>query len=175
MYIRINPGNLPETMKLLERAWKRIMPLYPFDYHFVDTDFEKTYQTEVRMGTLMNYFAVLALLIGCIGLFGLATYTMEQKKREMGIRKALGAPSMTIFYLFTREFLQLQLIAVITAIPVAWYFLSRFLNNYSYHIRLSAWIFIASAVITLIVAMAAISYQTIRAIRTEPAETLKYE
>jgi len=175
MYIRINPGNLQTTMKQLEKAWNHIMPLYPFEYHFVDDDFDKTYRTEERMGTLMNYFAVLAVLIACIGLFGLATYTVEQKTREVGIRKALGAPSLTIFHLFTREFLQLLLIAAIVSVPVAWFLFSRFLQNYSYHTRLKAWIFIASALITLLVAMAAISYQTIRAIRTNPAETLKYE
>jgi ABC-type antimicrobial peptide transport system permease subunit len=175
MYIRINPGNLQATMKQLEKAWNHIMPLYPFEYHFVDDDFDKTYRTEERMGALMNYFAVLAVLIACIGLFGLATYTVEQKTREVGIRKALGAPSLTIFHLFTREFLQLLLIAAIVSVPVAWFLFARFLQNYSYHTRLNAWIFIASALITLLVAMAAISYQTIRAIRTNPAETLKYE
>jgi putative ABC transport system permease protein len=175
MYIRINPGNLPLTMKKLEKAWQRIMPLYPFDYKFVNDDFDKIYRTELRMGTLMNYFAVMAILIACIGLFGLATYTVEQKTREVGIRKALGAPSLTIFQLFTREFLQLLLIAAIVSLPVAWFLLSRFLQNYSYHTRLNSWIFISSALITLVVAMAAISYQTLRAIRTNPADTLKYE
>jgi putative ABC transport system permease protein len=175
MYIRINPGNLTTTMKRVEQAWNRIMPSYPFDYHFVDDDFDKTYRTEERIGTLMNYFAVLAVLIASIGLFGLATYTVEQKTREVGIRKALGAPSFTIFGLFTGEFLKLLLIAVLVSVPLAWYLFSRFLQNYSYHTRLNAWIFIVSAFITLFVALMAISYQTIRAIRTNPADILKYE
>ena len=175
MCIRINPGSLPATMKQLEKAWKRIMPLYPFEYHFVDDDFDKTYRTEERMGTLMNYFAILAVLIACIGLFGLATYTVEQKTHEVGVRKALGAPSLTIFRLFTREFMQLQLIAAFISIPIAWFLLSRYLQNYGYHTRLNGWIFLLSALLTLLVAMAAISYQTIRAILTNPAEILKYE
>jgi len=175
MYIRINPGDLPSTMKKLEKAWERIMPLYPFDYHFVEDDFDKTYRAEARMGKLMNYFAAMAVLIACIGLFGLATYTVEQKTREMGIRKALGAPSHTIFNLFTREFIRLLLVAAIISIPLAWFLLSRFLQNYSYHTHLNSGIFILSAIITLVVAMAAISYQTLRAIHTNPAETLKYE
>ncbi len=102
MYIRVNPGNLTETMKQLEKAWKRIMPAYPFDYHFVDQDFDNMYRTEERMGTLMNYFAIFAILIAAIGLFGMATYTVEQKTREVGIRKALGAPAVNYipsFYL----------------------------------------------------------------------------
>jgi putative ABC transport system permease protein len=175
MYIRINPGNAPATMKRLEKVWKRIMPIYPFDYHFVDEDFDKMYRTEERMGTLMNYFTALAILIACIGLFGLATFTVEQKTREVGIRKALGAPSYSIFRLFTREYLQLLLIAAIISVPMAWFLLSRFLQNYSYHTRLNGWIFISSVLITLVVAMAAISNQTFNAIRTNPAETLKHE
>ena len=175
MYIRVNPGNLPETMKQLEKAWKRIMPAYPFDYHFVDQDFDNMYRTEVRMKTLMNYFALFAILIAAIGLFGMATYTVEQKTREVGIRKALGAPAPIIFRLFTWQFLQLLIIATVISVPIAWYLLSNFLRNYSYHTRLNAWIFALAASITLVVAFASISYQTIRAIRTNPAETLKHE
>ncbi len=175
MYIRVNPGNLTETMKQLEKAWKRIMPAYPFDYHFVDQDFDNMYRTEERMGTLMNYFAIFAILIAAIGLFGMATYTVEQKTREVGIRKALGAPAVTIFHLFTWQFLQLLVLATVISVPITWYLLSHFLKNYSYHTKLNAWIFGVSAAITVVVAMAAISYQTIRAIRTNPAETLKHE
>jgi predicted permease len=175
MYIRINPGNLTETMKQLENAWKRIMPAYPFDYHFVDQDFDNMYRTEERMGTLMNYFAIFAILIAAIGLFGMATFTVEQKTREVGIRKALGAPATTIFHLFTWQFLQLLALATVISVPVAWYLLTHFLKNYSYHTTLNVWIFGISAVITVVVAMAAISYQTLRAIRTNPAETLKHE
>jgi hypothetical protein len=175
MYIRVNPGNLPETVKQLEKAWKRILPAYPFDYHFVDQDFDNMYRTEVRMKTLMNYFALFAILIAAIGLFGMATYTVEQKTREVGIRKALGAPPHIIFRLFTWQFLQLLILATLISVPVAWYLLSNFLKNYSYHTKLNAWIFAMAASITLLVAFASISYQTIRAIRTNPAETLKHE
>jgi ABC-type antimicrobial peptide transport system permease subunit len=162
-------------MKQLENAWKRIMPAYPFDYHFVDQDFDNMYRTEERMGTLMNYFAIFAILIAAIGLFGMATFTVEQKTREVGIRKALGAPATTIFHLFTWQFLQLLALATVISVPVAWYLLTHFLKNYSYHTTLNVWIFGISAVITVVVAMAAISYQTLRAIRTNPAETLKHE
>jgi putative ABC transport system permease protein len=175
MYIRINPGNLPETMKQLEKAWKRIMPAYPFEYHFVDQDFDNMYRTEIRMKTLMNYFALFAILIAAIGLFGMATYTVEQKTREVGIRKALGASPRIIFRLFTWQFLQLLVLATIISVPLAWYLLPRFLKNYSYHTRLNGWIFALAASITLLVAFAAISYQTVKAIRTNPADTLKHE
>jgi ABC-type antimicrobial peptide transport system permease subunit len=151
------------------------MPAYPFEIHFVDEDFDKMYRVEKRMGTLMNYFAVLAVLIACIGLFGLATYSVEQKTREIGIRKAHGAPTLTILHIFTREFIQLLLLSAVISIPVAWFLMSRFLRNYSYHTTLNAWIFLISAGLTLVVAMAAILFQTGKAIRTNPAETLKHE
>jgi putative ABC transport system permease protein len=105
----------------------------------------------------------------------MATYTVEQKTREMGIRKALGAPGAEIFQLFTWQFLKLLVLATVISVPVAWYLLSHFLKNFSYHTRLNAWIFGISAAITVVVAMVAISYQTIKAIRTNPAETLKRE
>jgi putative ABC transport system permease protein len=175
IYISINPGNVMSTMKQLEKAWKRIMPMIPFEYHFVDEDFDKMYRVEERMGSLMRYFAVLAVLIACIGLYGLATFSVEQKTREVGIRKAHGAPPLEIFRLFTVEFIQLLLIASVVSIPVAWYLLSRFLRNYSYHTRLSPWIFLVSAGVTLLLAMVAILFQAGRAIRTNPAETLKHE
>jgi ABC-type antimicrobial peptide transport system permease subunit len=175
MYVRLNPGNLTASLKQLDKTWKRIMPMYPLEYHFVDQDFEKMYRVEVHMGTLMRYFAVLALLIACIGLFGLATYSVEQKTREVGIRKAHGAPPLSIFQIFTLEFIQLLFISAVISVPLAWFLLSRFLRNYSYHIGLSPWIFVVAIVTTLIVAMLAILYQTGRAIRTNPAVTLKHE
>ena len=149
--------------------------MFPFDYHFVDQDFDNVYRTEERMKTLMNYFAILAILIASIGLFGMATFTVEQKTREVGIRKALGAPPATIFSLFTRQFLVLLVIAAAVSVPVAWYLLSHFLKNYSYHTSLDAWIFGLATLITLVVAFISISYQTIRAMNTNPAETLKHE
>jgi ABC-type antimicrobial peptide transport system permease subunit len=123
----------------------------------------------------MNYFSALAILIACIGLFGLATFTVEQKTREVGIRKALGAPVFSILYLFTWEFIQLLLISAIISFPLAWILLSNYLKNYSYHTRLSGWIFAGSAVVALLVALLAISYQAFRAVKTNPATTLKYE
>jgi putative ABC transport system permease protein len=175
IYIRIKPGDTHETVKLLEKSWNKIMPAYPFDYRFVDEEFDKMYRVEERMGTLMNYFSALAILIACIGLFGLAAFTVEQKTREVGIRKALGAPIFSILYLFTWEFIRLLLISALISFPLAWYLLSSYLKNYSYHTQLSAWIFAGSAFVALLVALLAISYQALRAVRTNPATTLKYE
>lgn len=175
MYIRINPGNTQESIKELEKTWSRVVPGYPFDYHFVDEEFDRMYRSEERMGSLMNYFAILAVLIACIGLFGLATYTVEQKTREVGIRKAMGAPVPSILLLFSREFLMLLAVAAVISIPIAWYLLSRWLVSYGYRTTLHLWIFLGAALIAFLVAIIAISWQAIRAVRTNPAETLKYE
>jgi len=175
MYVRMNPGDLEENMKQLEKAWKKIMPLYPFEYRFVDQDFDQMYRAELKIGALIRYFAILAVVIACIGLFGLAAFSVERKTREVGIRKAHGAPPFAILKLFTLEFVQLLILASIISIPVAWYFLSRFLQNYSYHTRLSPWIFLSSILITLTVAMSAVLFHTGRAARTNPAVTLKHE
>jgi predicted permease len=175
IYLRIEPGDLKASMKQLETAWSRILPNYPFDYHFVDDDLDRMYRSEQRISSLMNYFAALAILIACIGLFGLATFTAERKTREIGIRKALGAPVSSILYLFSKEFVQLLLIASIIAIPVAWYLLKQWLLNFGYRTTLDSWIFISSALGSLLVALLAISYQALRSSAVNPAETLKYE
>jgi ABC-type antimicrobial peptide transport system permease subunit len=175
IYIRIKPGNLHETMANIESKWKQIMPMYPFDYHFVDQDLEKQYRSEERTGSLLKYFSVLAILIACIGLFGLATYTVEQRTRELGLRKVLGATAGSIIFLISSEFLRLLLIASVISIPLAWVLLNRYLSNYGYHTELNAAIFILAVLLTMIIAILAISYQLIVAINSNPAKSLKYE
>ena len=175
MFIRLVPGNTKDELRQVEKTWARVVPEYPFDYHFVDEEYDKMYRPETRIGTLINYFAVLAILIACIGLFGLATFTVEQKTREVGIRKALGAPVSAILYLFSKEFLQLLVIAAVISIPLSWYLLSRWLMTYDYRAKLNFWIFLGAALLALLVAMLAMSWQALRAVRTNPAETLKYE
>jgi putative ABC transport system permease protein len=175
IYFRIRPGNLHETMAGLEHKWKQILPLYPFDYHFLDQDIDKTYRTEERTGGLLKYFSILAILIACIGLFGLATYTVEQRTRELGLRKVLGATGRSLVLLISGEFMRLLIIASIISIPFSWLFLKRYLGNYSYHTELNIWIFVVAILLTIIVAALAISYQLIMAIRSNPAKSLKYE
>jgi putative ABC transport system permease protein len=175
IYVRVKPGDLKQTMKQLEKSWNRIMPSYPFEYFFVDDEFDNMYRSEERMGTLMNYFAVLAILIACIGLFGLANYTAEKKTREVGIRKAMGAPVHSILILFSKEFIQLLLIAAVISCPAAWYLLLSWLKSFGYHTSLNIWIFVGAALGALFIALLAITFQAIKSAQTNPAETLKYE
>jgi hypothetical protein len=175
IYIRIKPGKLHEVMASLESKWKQVMPMYPFDYHFVDQDLEKQYRSEERTGSLLKYFSVLAILIACIGLFGLATYTVEQRTRELGLRKVLGANASSIILLISSEFLRLLLISSVISIPLAWVLLNRYLSNYGYHTELNIVIFIIAVLLTMLIASLAISYQLIVAINGNPAKSLKYE
>jgi putative ABC transport system permease protein len=175
IFFRLKPGNLHETMAALESKWKQVVPLYPFDYHFLDQDLDKTYRSEERTGGLLKYFSVLAILIASIGLFGLATYTVEQRTRELGLRKVLGATGRSIALLISSEFLRLLLIASVISIPIAWLLLNKYLANYGYHTQLNIWIFVIAIILTVIVASLAISYQLLIAIHSNPAKSLKYE
>jgi putative ABC transport system permease protein len=151
------------------------MPLYPFDYQFLDQELDKMYRVEERTGKLLKYFSILAILIACIGLFGLATYTLGQRTREIGLRKVLGASGASIVRLISREFTQLFLIASILSVPLSFFMLNKYLSNFGFHIQLTPWIFILALVIEIIISGLAISYQLITAIRTNPAKCLKYE
>jgi ABC-type antimicrobial peptide transport system permease subunit len=175
IFFRVRPGNLHQTLAGIETNWKKIMPLYPFDYHFIDQEIEKTYRVEERTGSLLKYFSVLAILIACIGLFGLATYTIEQRRRELGLRKVLGASASSIFSLVSGEFLKLLLLASLISVPISLFMLNKYLSNYGYHINLKPGIFLIALFISTFVALVAISYQLITAINSNPAKSLKYE
>ena len=175
IFFRVRPGNLHKTLAGIETSWKRVMPLYPFDYHFIDQEIEKTYRVEERTGSLLKYFSVLAILIASIGLFGLATYTVEQRRRELGLRKVLGASGRSIFRLVSGEFMKLLLIASLISVPISLFMLHKYLSNFAYHIQISFWTFILALLLTTTVAGLAISYQLISAIRNNPAKSLKHE
>jgi ABC-type antimicrobial peptide transport system permease subunit len=175
IYFRIKPGNLHETIASLEKTWKKIMPLYPFDYKFLDQEIDKMYRVEERTGSLLKYFSILAIFIACIGLFGLATYTVEKRTRELGLRKVLGASGSSIFGLISGEFMQLLLIASFISIPLSIFMLHKYLSGFAYHIQLTVGTFIFALLLAVMVAGLAISYQLIIAVRTNPARSLKYE
>jgi putative ABC transport system permease protein len=175
IFIRIKPGDMKGSLTALENTWKRIMPDNPFDYHFLDEQINASYLAEEQSGALVRNFSILAIFIACIGLFGLATYTVERKMREVGIRKALGASSPSIFYLIGGEFLKLLVIAIMVSVPVSIVMMHRYLGNYGYHINLGAGIFIVGIFFVFTTAALAVGYQLVYAARTNPAISLKYE
>lgn len=175
IFVRIKPGNLKESLTDIEKDWKRVVPLYPFDFHFIDQEIANMYKVEEQAGTLLKYFSVLAILIACIGLFGLATFTVEQRTKELGLRKALGASGGSVVILISGEFLRLLIISAAIALPLSLILLHRYLASYGYHISLDFRIFITGVFIAFGVAGLAISYQLITALNNNPAQSLKYE
>jgi len=163
-------------MKDIEETWNKVIPDYPFDYTFVDESLDQMYRTEERLGNLLKYFTVLAIMIACLGLFGLASFTAEQRTHEIGVRKVMGARVRTVILILSREFTILVLISCLIAIPGAWYVMKHvFLPNFEYRTDLAWWIFAAAGTTALLIAILTVIYQAARAALTNPAEALRYE
>ncbi|MFC1724752.1 ABC transporter permease [candidate division KSB1 bacterium] len=173
--IRINGENIPETLAYIENTWNSIAPGSPFDFFFLDQDYNKLYQNEKQTGDVFTIFSVLAVIIGSLGLFGLASYMAEQRKKEIGIRKAIGATAVNILFLLIRDFIKWPLFAVIFAWPFAWYFMNLWLKDFAYRIKLGYGIFIISLLISAFIMLITISYHTIKTAAARPADILKYE
>ena len=147
----------------------------PFSYRFLDKSFEEMYRTEQRAGTIALIFSVLAIFIASLGLFGLATFIAQQRKKEIGIRKVLGASVQGIVQMLSKDFLKLVAIAFVIAVPVAWYGMNLWLMDFAYRIDISWWIFIAAGVSALLIALITVSWQAVRAAVANPVESLRTE
>jgi ABC-type antimicrobial peptide transport system permease subunit len=175
MLIRIPAGNISESLTSIENVWKRVIPNYPFEHYFLDENFDEMYRREESIGTLLKYFAALAIFVACLGLFGLASFTSEQRTKEVGIRKVLGATVSNITVLLCREFFLLVFISNIIAWPVAYFLMRNWLQSYAYRTSLSVLIFIGAMAIALIVALLSVSFQALRAATANPINSLRYE
>ncbi len=172
---RVKTDNIAKTIGLLEKKWKEFLPNSPFDYTFMDERFAAMYQAEQRVGKIFAVFATLAVFIGCLGLFGLAAFTAEQRTKEIGIRKVLGATAPGIVRLLMKEFVILIAIANVIAWPVAYFVMKDWLKDFAYRISMGAWIFIVAGVLTLFIAMLTVIYQAMRAAFMNPIDSLRYE
>jgi len=159
----------------LKAVIKKDNPSYPFTYHFVDDQFNQMFQNEQLISKLSRVFATLAIIISCLGLFGLAAYTAERRTKEIGIRKVLGAGITNITTLLSKDFLQLVVISCIVAFPVAWWMMSNWLRNYKYRIEISWWIFLAAGLSAILIALITISFQSIKAAIANPVKSLRTE
>ncbi len=174
--IRIQGGNnIAGIIRQVENKWNSIVPGQPFTYTFMDADFDKTYHAEQRMGKLFISFAVFAVLIASLGLLGLATYAAEQRTKEIGIRKVLGAGVGGIVSLLSKDFARLVLIAALIAFPIAWWMMSKWLEDFAYRINISVWVFIAAGAIAIAVALLTISFQAFKAAFANPVKALRSE
>lgn len=171
----MSTNNIEETVEAVNAQWDQSFAGNPFEFFFLDSYFDSYYQAEKSFRNLFLIFTVLAILIGCLGLFGLSSYTAVQKTKEIGIRKVLGSSTSSIVRLMFKDFLLLIGVANLMAWPLAWYFLNEWLQNYPYHISINFLFFGVAAALVLIIAFLTVSYHTFRTARLNPAKTLKYE
>ena len=167
--------DVQRVTKEIQTSWSHHFPDHPFNYFFLDTYFDKQYQHDLQFGKLTNLFSGLALLIACLGLFGLTSYSVVQRTKEIGIRKVLGATAGNVIILFTHDFLKLILLASTIGIPLVFYGLSLWLENYAYKIDLAWWIFVGPAMLILALALITVSLQTLKVALRNPVESLKHE
>ena len=175
MYIRINSGNVPKTLRTIEHAVKTIVPNDPFLYRFLDETLDRLYFSEQTMGKLIIAAAVLAVLISCLGLFGLVSYMAERRTKEIGIRKVLGASAAGIVGLFLKEIVLGVALAAALATPWSFWAAEKWLRSFSFRIHVSPWMVLASGFLVLMIAVLAVLYQTIKAAAADPVETIRYE
>jgi putative ABC transport system permease protein len=175
MIIRIPPEEVSASLGFIENTWKRIIPDYPFEYRFMDERYDMMYRTEQRIGTLLRYFAILAVFVACLGLFGLASFMAEKRTKEIGIRKVLGASVVQVTRLLCKEFFVLVLVANVIAWPAAYFIMRKWLQSYAYRADLGFFVFIGAMLLALLVAILSVGFQAVRAARSNPADSLRYE
>ncbi|WP_234736854.1 ABC transporter permease [Tellurirhabdus bombi] len=173
--VRAEAGRTREALANLEKTFKKFNPKYPFEYLFTDQEFGTYYKSENVVSKLASYFAGLAIFISCLGLFGLATFTAEQRTKEIGIRKVLGASVTTIVLMLSKDFLQLVLVASVVALPVAWWALNGWLEGFANRIEIQWWMFALAVLAALLIALLTVGYQSIKAALTNPVKSLKTE
>ena len=173
--VRVNSKNISSIISAIKNKWTGMVPAQPFNYTFMDADFDNIYTAEQRTGKLFITFAVFAILIGCLGLFGLVTYAAEQRIKEIGVRKVLGASVSGIVTMLSRDFAKLILIASLIAFPIAWWAMHKWLQSFAYRITISWWVFIAAGIMALVIALLTVSFQAIRAALANPVRSLRTE
>lgn len=175
LFLRTETQNYEGLLKDLEQQWKATVSNVPFDYAFVDKEVEKLYEEEKRLGQISIVFTILAILISCLGLFGLVSYVAEQKKKEIGIRKVLGASINSVVQLLTRDFLKLVGIAFLIASPLAYYFMQRWLEDFTYRIQINIWVFVLAGSFALVITLLTVGFQSIKSAVANPVKSLRTE
>jgi putative ABC transport system permease protein len=174
-FVRLDGKNTPATLSKLEEAYKSLLPDYPFEYHFMDQEYDKMYKSENQIGQLANWFSGLAIFISCLGLFGLASFSVERRTKEIGVRKVLGASVVSVFTLVSSEFVVLVVVSLLLAAYPAWYLMNGWLDKFAYHYQISWWLFGIAGVLAMGIALITVSYQSIKAALMNPAKSLRSE
>jgi putative ABC transport system permease protein len=171
----VNTTDIKGLIGKIEILWKQMSPTMPFHYNFLDESFNEMYTSEQRVGKIAIIFSTLAIFIACLGLFGLATFIAEQRTREIGIRKVLGASVQGIVGLLSKDFVKLVVISFVIAAPVSWWAMNHWLNNFVYRIPLEWWIIALAGLIALVIALGTVSFQAIKSAIANPVKSLKTE
>ena len=176
LYLKLGPRDLPETLTFLDKTWQRFLPEMPFEYHFINDDLTQAhYENEIRTSQALTVFSALTIFVACLGLLGLAAFTAEQRTKEIGIRKILGANIRTIVLLLSKEFVILVGISCIIACPIAFVMMQKWLQNFAYRIDLNINVFLLGGALSLVIALGTISYQALKAARANPINALRNE
>ena len=175
LLLRVRQDNIKQTLAFIEQKWDEFNPTFPFEYHFLDDNLNQQYIAEQKIGNVFSYFSLMCIFIACLGLFGLASYTAEQRTKEISIRKVLGASSSNIVKLLTKEFSILVILANILAWPISYFALKSWLQNFAYSINQSLITYILAGITALLIALITVSFRAIKAAQTNPASALKYE
>jgi ABC-type antimicrobial peptide transport system permease subunit len=173
--VRTEKGKTKQAIASMEKLYKQFNPGFPFKYYFTDDEIANRYKAEYTVSKLSRYFAFLAIFISCLGLFGLVTFTAEQKTKEIGIRKVLGASVTGIVGMLSKDFLKLVIIAAVIAFPVSWWAMHRWLNDFAYRVNIGWWVFVVAGIVALMIALLTISFQSIKAAVANPVKSLRTE
>jgi len=173
--VATNSANYKNLLGQIEILWHKNFPAVPFEYSFLDEEVQKQYASEITLANIINAFTIMAIFISCLGLFGLTSFSADQRKKEIGIRKVLGASVASIIQLLSKEFLRLVLIAIIIATPIAWWSMSKWLQTFNYRIAISWWMFAIAGLLAVIIALATVGYQAMKAAISNPVKSLKTE
>jgi ABC-type antimicrobial peptide transport system permease subunit len=175
MAVKIEGQNIPAVLKTIETVTQKFTPDFPFEYQFLDEEFNNLYQTEARLGKIFNYSAILTVIISCLGLYGLAAFLVSRRTKEIGIRKTIGATVSNIVLLISAEFIKWVAIANLIAWPIAGFIMRKWLETFAYRVNLQWWVFICAGTLALLIAIVTVSYQSIKAAIADPVDSLRYE
>ncbi|MGN6194197.1 MAG: ABC transporter permease [Ginsengibacter sp.] len=173
--VKMKTAHMGATINEVKNVWNQFTPDYPIEYKFLDENFEQMYKAEDKLRSLLSIFTAMAIFVGCLGLFGLAAYTAERRRKEVGIRKVLGATTKGVVLLLSKDFVKLVIISLLIASPFAWFFMNKWLQDFAYRINISVWIFIVAGATTILIALLTVSFQAIKAAMANPVKSLRSE
>jgi putative ABC transport system permease protein len=173
--IKILPDNIPGTLRFIKKEYKSLFPDFTFEYSFLDEAYDQQYVRDEKLIIVISNFAFVAILIGCLGLYGLSFFMAARRTKEIGIRKVLGASSITIFIILSWEFIKLVALSILIACPVAWIIMNRWLQSYAYRTNIETWIFVLAALMAFAISFIAVAWHAWKIARTHPVKSLRYE